>query len=179
MPLSGQSCMRRSVHRSPRSLWSMLAKAKSDKFQVLLKSTVEGVGKANQVVQVNSGYFNNFLRPKGLASVISDEEVKIKEANEREALAKLKQDAINCATEIQSIAVITMKRKLGENGKIFGTVTHKQIVEEIKLKSGGKVDLSTKNKMDFPEIHGLGEYGVTIHLHPEVTATLKLKVVKE
>jgi hypothetical protein len=80
-----------------------------------------------------------------------------------------------------------MKRKLGENGKIFGTVTHKQIVEEIKSKSGGKgtddfsrvsiysscpicvhgfyscflaVDLSSKNKMDFPEIHGLGEYGV-------------------
>jgi hypothetical protein len=71
-----------------------------------------------------------------------------------------------------------MKRKLGENGKIFGTVTHKQIVEELKLKSGGKgtfhvfwfssifseqcfaVDLSVKNKMDFPEIHGLGEYGV-------------------
>ena len=53
-------------------------------------------------------------------------------------LAKLKQEAINCATEIQSIAVITMKRKLGESGKIFGTVTHKQIVEELKLKSGGK-----------------------------------------
>lgn len=95
----------------------------------------------------------------------------------------MKQEAINCATEIQSIAVITMKRKLGENGKIFGTVTHKQIVEEIKLKSGGKgtnidvaypvsqvlifyfaVDLSSKNKMDFPEIHGLGEYGVSLHV---------------
>ncbi len=62
----------------------------------------------------------------------------VKEAKERELLAQLKQQAINTSTQIQTIGTVVLKRKLGENGKIFGTVTPKQIVEELKSKSGGK-----------------------------------------
>lgn len=63
---------------------SMQAKSKTDtKIQVLLKEVVEGVGKKNEVVKVNSGYYNNFLRPKNLASIISDEGVQEKVAKEK------------------------------------------------------------------------------------------------
>jgi ribosomal protein L9 len=62
----------------------MQAKSKADtKIQVLLKEVVEGVGKKNEVVKVNSGYYNNFLRPKNLASIISDEGVQEKLAKEK------------------------------------------------------------------------------------------------
>lgn len=61
----------------------MMAKKKSGggaaaKVQVLLKANVEGVGKANEVITVNTGYFNNFLRPKALADLISDAEVEVR-----------------------------------------------------------------------------------------------------
>ena len=65
-----------------------------------------------------------------------NEQVKI--AKELEVLAQLKQQAINLATEIETIGSVILKKKLGENGKIFGTVTSKQIAEEIKARSGGK-----------------------------------------
>ena len=61
----------------------------------------------------------------------------MREEKEREALAQLKQQAINTSTQIQTVGSIILKRKVGENGKLFGTVTAKQIVEELKLKSGG------------------------------------------
>ena len=101
--------------------------AAAAKIQVLLKDDVEGVGKSNQVVSVNTGYYNNFLRPKNLASIISDEEVKEKEAKEQEELEMIKQDAINMGTEIESLGPIVLKRKTGANNNIFGKVTHKQV----------------------------------------------------
>ena len=62
----------------------MMAKAKkagagtADKVQVILKENVDGVGKANEVIKVNIGYYNNFLRPKALADIISDNEVEVR-----------------------------------------------------------------------------------------------------
>jgi ribosomal protein L9 len=72
-------------------MWQAKAKAKkggAGKVQVLLKDAVEGVGKANEVVFVASSYFNNFLRPKNLATIISDEEVQEKEAQEQARVSR-------------------------------------------------------------------------------------------
>jgi len=72
-------------------MWQAKAKAKkggAGKVQVLLKDAVEGVGKANEVVFVASSYFNNFLRPKSLATIISDEEVQEKEAQEQARVSR-------------------------------------------------------------------------------------------
>ena len=75
----------------------MMAKGKSAgaKVQVLLNEAVEGLGKANEVVQVTPAYFSNVLRPKNKAKMISDDEVKVKEAKEEEERETIKQDAIS------------------------------------------------------------------------------------
>merc|ERR1712166_1174275 len=88
----------------------MMAKSKGGgaaaKVQVLLKESVEGVGKANQVITVNTGYYNNFLRPKNLANIISDDEVVVKKANEADALEDIKQGAILMGTLIEGMGPV-------------------------------------------------------------------------
>eukprot|EP00961_Rhodomonas_salina_P025238 340449-Rhodomonas_salina.1 len=122
---------------------TMMAKKKSGggaaaKVQVLLKANVEGVGKANEVITVNTGYFNNFLRPKALADLISDAEVEVKEAKEQEARDELKQEAVDQAAALKAMGSVVVKRKVGAGGKIFGSVTSKQLIDEIKTKTDGK-----------------------------------------
>eukprot|EP00286_Rhodomonas_abbreviata_P020444 CAMPEP_0181307864 /NCGR_PEP_ID=MMETSP1101-20121128/11128_1 /TAXON_ID=46948 /ORGANISM="Rhodomonas abbreviata, Strain Caron Lab Isolate" /LENGTH=161 /DNA_ID=CAMNT_0023414151 /DNA_START=108 /DNA_END=591 /DNA_ORIENTATION=+ len=148
------------------------------KVQVLLKSNVEGVGKANEVITVNTGYFNNFLRPKALATIISDAEVEVKEAEEQEVRDQIKQEAILQAEQLKKLTVV-LKRKVGAGNKIFGSVTSKQIVDEIKAVSGGKVKLQSKLKWDVPEVHGLGDFTAKVQLHPEVSGSVKVSVQEE
>lgn len=102
--------------------------ATAAKVQVLLKDTIEGVGKANEVVQVNTGYYNNFLRPKNLATIISDEGVEDKVAKEQEERERIKQVAIEMGTVIEDLGTIVLKKKTGKDNNIFGTVTHKQVL---------------------------------------------------
>lgn len=101
--------------------------ATAAKLQVLLKEPIEGVGKANEVVQVGAGYYNNFLRPKNLATIISDEGVEEKVAKEQEDLDRIKQAAIEMGTAIKDLGPIVLKRKTGKDNNIFGTITHKQV----------------------------------------------------
>eukprot|EP00960_Hanusia_phi_P065297 766055-Hanusia_phi.AAC.4 len=178
----------------------MMAKGKkptsSDKVQVILKGNVDGVGKQNEVLRVNIGYYNNFLRPKALADIISDEEVEVMVAKHKEELAQKKQEAEELASEVKKLGDIVLLRKVGKGNQIFGSVTNKQIIEEVSKKSGGKgedhslrdelllpdflspVQLSAKMKWEIPEVSGLGEYSASVQVHPEVTVGIRV-VVKE
>jgi large subunit ribosomal protein L9 len=149
------------------------------KIQVLLNDAVEGVGKKNEVVMVNTGYYNNFLRPKKLAAIISDDEVKVKVEKEQEELAAIKQDAINMGLDIEKLGPIVLKRKTGKNNNIFGTITHKQIADAIKEKTGGKITFSQKMKWTVPSVEGLGEFTCSVQLHPDVSQTVKVSVEPE
>ena len=168
--------------RRPRgSVAVMMAKGKSAgaKVQVLLNEAVEGLGKANEVVQVTPAYFSNVLRPKNKAKMISDDEVKVKEAKEEEERETIKQDAISMGTEIEKICPIVLKRKTGKGNNIFGTITHKQVADAIVAQTGGKVKFTQKMKWTMPEVQGLGEFACEVQLHPEVSQKVKVDVQPE
>mmetsp|Transcript_34466 Transcript_34466/g.90988 ORF Transcript_34466/g.90988 Transcript_34466/m.90988 type:complete len:103 (+) Transcript_34466:33-341(+) len=102
----------------------------------------------------------------------------MKEEKERQHLAELKDVAINTAADIERLSPLTISRKVGAGGKLFGTVTTKQLVEIVKSKTGAKVDFA-KVKIDLPEIHSVGDYTAIFHLHFEITARLRVKVISE
>ena len=129
--------------------------------------------------QVNTGYFNNFLRPKALGTIISDEEVAERNELRQEELAAILQTAVDQAAQLKSMGAVILKRKMGAGGKIFGNVTHKQIMEAIKEQTGGKVDLTLKQKMTIPEVTAIGSVNIDIQLHPSVSHTVRLDVVEE
>eukprot|EP00290_Baffinella_frigidus_P014025 CAMPEP_0180158280 /NCGR_PEP_ID=MMETSP0986-20121125/26804_1 /TAXON_ID=697907 /ORGANISM="non described non described, Strain CCMP2293" /LENGTH=201 /DNA_ID=CAMNT_0022108083 /DNA_START=6 /DNA_END=614 /DNA_ORIENTATION=- len=164
-----------------RCTFEMMAKksgvGSADKLQVLLKGDVAEIGKANTVVMVNKGYFNNFLAPKALASIISDEAVAVRVAEAAEEARVIKQAAMDTA-EALKLLKIALKRKVGGGNKIFGSVTNKQILDEIKLLSPG-LAVSAKQKWDVPDVSGLGSITVNVQLHPEVSVAFNVDIVEQ
>ena len=144
-------------------------------MKVILLEDVKGVGKKDQIIDAN-GYAKNFLLPKKKA-ILADKNNLTKMSNIKKIEDAKKQEeyenAVNLGKAIESKNLI-LKAKLGENGKLFGTVTNKEIAIALKEQEGitvekKKITLSSPIKM-------LGEREVEIKLHPKVTAKLKVIV---
>ena len=148
-------------------------------MKVILNSDIKGVGKKDQIINANDGYARNFLFPKKLA-VPADKEnmAKLnskKEANEYKRGVEL-EEAKKLANKINTLR-LEVKIKAGENGKIFGSVTSKEIAENLKSKYNIDID---KKKIDLKDpIKTLGTFNVLIKLYEGVTAKLKVEIVKE
>lgn len=143
---------------------------------VILNKDVKGTGKAGDVVKVNDGFARNMLIPKGLATEATAGNVRQlekKKAIEAEKKAEEKAAAVQLAEKIKTIAVV-IKTKAGDNGKIFGSITSKDIAEELKKQHSIDVD-KKKIQLSSP-IKNTGEISVEIKLYSEVTATLKVVV---
>lgn len=143
---------------------------------VILNKDVKGTGKAGDVVKVNDGFARNMLIPKGLATEATAGNVRQlekKKAIEAEKKAEEKAAALQLAEKIKTIAVV-IKTKAGDNGKIFGSITSKDIAEELKKQHSIDVD-KKKIQLSSP-IKNTGEISVEIKLYSEVTATLKVVV---
>ena len=144
---------------------------------VILLQDVKGKGKAGDVVKVNDGYARNMLIPKGLAKEATQGNVRSLE--KQKALAEEKREeqkaaAIKQAEELEKITV-TIQSKGGENGKLFGSITSKDIAEALEKQENVKVD---KKKIDLPApIKQTGVQTVTVKLFPEVSAKLKVSVI--
>lgn len=145
-------------------------------MKVILLEDVKGVGKKDQIIDANDGYAKNFLLPKKKA-ILADKNNLTKMSNIKKIEDAKKQEeyenAVNLGKAIESKNLI-LKAKLGENGKLFGTVTNKEIAIALKEQEGitvekKKITLSSPIKM-------LGEREVEIKLHPKVTAKLKVIV---
>ncbi|MCQ2979020.1 MAG: 50S ribosomal protein L9 [Clostridia bacterium] len=145
-------------------------------MKVILLSDVKSLGKKDDVVEVNSGYGNNFLINKGLA-ILADNvnmaklnSVKREEAAQKaEELANAKQVASELENKEYKLSV-----KVGANGKIFGAVTSSEIADTIEKVSGHKID---KRKVVLKDkIQALGIYDVTVKLHPEVQVSIKVEI---
>ncbi|MBR3166377.1 MAG: 50S ribosomal protein L9 [Lachnospiraceae bacterium] len=148
-------------------------------MQVVLLQDVKTLGKAGDVVKANDGYARNFLIPKKMA-------VEANAAN----LAKLKQQkayeakvaaeelaAAKALSESISGKTIQMKVKAGEGGKLFGAITSKELAQEIEKQLGVAVD---KKKIVLPDpIKTLGVHPVSVKLHKDVTAAIKVDVAAE
>jgi large subunit ribosomal protein L9 len=147
-------------------------------MEVILRDHVEKLGKRGEIVKVSDGYARNYLLPRKLALPATEgnrkhveRERKIMET--REAEEKSQAEAI--ASRLGTID-ITIARRVGDTEQLYGSVTATDIAEFLKTK-GFEID---RRKLILPEpIKTIGEHDVPLKLHREVTAPLKVKVVKE
>lgn len=145
-------------------------------MKVILKQDVHNLGKKNAMVNVNDGYARNFLIPRGLAieaSASAVNEVKMRENAEK---SKKEHEMTNARKQADKIKTISLqiKSKAGENGKLFGSITSKDIAE--KLEKDFKVQVD-RRKIILPEaIKTLGTYDIEIKLYTGISATLKVQV---
>ena len=139
---------------------------------------LESVGKKGELVNASDGYAKNFLFPKKLAveatkSNLNDFELKQK-AEAKRKKEELEQ-AQNMAKELEN-KTVTVKVKTGENGKLFGSVTNKEVAEEIVKQTGMQID---KKKVSIGDpIKMVGERTAVIKLHPKVSAEITIKIVE-
>ena len=137
-------------------------------IEVLLMDQVEGLGIEGDIVKVAPGYARNFLFPKGMASEVTEGKKRQIEKKRVERLALLEKEkgaAQELAKKIEGIEC-TISAKVGENGKMFGSVGVPQILEKLQEK-GIEIDRA-KIELDTP-FHELGVFDVAIKLHSEVT----------
>jgi large subunit ribosomal protein L9 len=147
-------------------------------MKVILRKNFDQLGKVGDVVNVKDGYARNFLIPRQIAyqatvgNIRALEEEK-KQIQKREA--KELEEAQKLAVELEKVSV-TIPVKVGEEDKIFGTVTNQMIADALKEK-GFDID---KRKIEITEqIKSLGIYTVAVKLHSNVTASVKTWVVRE
>lgn len=147
-------------------------------MQVILLEDVEKVGKSGDVVRVKDGFARNFLFPAGKAIVMTKTNMKLYEERKKRnsiKLAKEKEGAAKLAADLEKISC-TITAKVGEEDKLYGSVTA-QDIERALAQEGFEVD---RKKIEIEEpIKKLGVYSVSIRLHPEIVAPLKIWVVKE
>ena len=147
-------------------------------MKLLLKEDVDGLGFCGDEVEVKDGYGRNFLIPKGKALLATPNNLKAFNHQKRIVQAKVKKVtaiAQSVAEEI-SKATLQTKKKMGEGGKMFGSVTAQEISDLLKSK-GIKID-RRKIQMQEP-IKKAGEFTIPLKLHPEVTGQIKLIVEGE
>ncbi len=145
-------------------------------MKVILLEDVKGVGKKDQIINANDGYAKNFLLPKKLA-VPADKNNLTKMDNIKKIEDAKKQEeydnAVALGKEIEA-KNLQINVKLGSNGKLFGTVTNKEIASALKEQAGIEVD-KKKIILSSP-IKTLGEKEATVKLHPKVSVTLKVTI---
>lgn len=145
-------------------------------MKVILKQDVKGSGKKGELVNVSDGYARNFLLPRGLATEASAQalgEMKSKQAAVEHKAAVEKQAAADLAEKIKD-KTIKLTAKAGANGKLFGSVTSKEISEELSKQFGAGID-KRKIVLD-ADIKGFGTYTVQVKLHPGITSTIFVAV---
>lgn len=145
-------------------------------MDVILLKDVKGTGKAGQIVKVSDGYARNMLFPRGLAKEATQGNVKTLERQKEAAAEKRaaqKAEAQEQAKKLEEITVV-IKAKGGDNGKLFGSITTKDIAEALEKQEKIKVD-KKKIVLDNP-IKTTGEKEVVVKLFEEVSAKLKVTV---
>ena len=147
-------------------------------MKVILTEDVKSLGKKGDIVNVNDGYARNFILKtnKGIeANAKNLNDLKLKKANDDKIAQEHYEAAVELGKKIEA-GKIEVSIKTGEGGKAFGSVSSKEIAQEVKAQMNLEID---KKKVQLKEaIRTLGTHNVPVKLHPKVTAELKV-VVKE
>lgn len=145
-------------------------------MKVILLEDVKSLGKKGDLVEVNDGYARNFILAKKLgveATARNMNDLKLKKAHEDKLAAQRLEEAKAFAEELKKVQVI-LKIKAGEGGKLFGSISSKEIAQAAKEQQGLDID---KKKLVLPSpIKAVGTTMVPIKLHPQVTGELKVIV---
>ena len=148
-------------------------------MKVILNQDIKGVGKKDEVINASDGYARNFLFPKNLAvEATSANMTKLQSKKDGESYKKSQEieEAKKVAEKLKDI-VLVIKVKSGENGKIFGGVTAKEIAEELKIKH--KIEVDKKKIGIYETIKTLGRFPIEIKLYENVTAKLTISIESE
>lgn len=149
-------------------------------MEVILLETVQRLGGLGDKVSVKAGYARNYLIPKGIAVAATPRNVADFEAR-REELERREAEALRAAggraTMLEGVE-ITVRRKAGEGGRLFGSVGPADVAEAL-VDAGHEARRQEVRMPDGDTIRQVGEYDVTIHIGPDVDATIRLKVEPE
>jgi len=147
-------------------------------MKVILRKNFDQLGKVGDVVSAKDGYARNYLIPRGIAYQATEGNIRSLDEEKKQILKREAKDleaAQNLANELEKVSV-TIPVKVGEEEKIFGSVTTQMIADALQEK-GFELD---KRKIEITEpIKALGIYSVAVKLHPSVTAAVKTWVVRE
>lgn len=148
-------------------------------MKVILKADIKGVGKKDQVIEASDGYARNFLLPKNLAVEANNDNMTKLKARQNAAKFQKdqeKEEALKIAEKLGKI-LLKIKVKAGENGKIFGGVSAKEIAQELEKQYQIKVD---KKKIEIKEtIKTLGTKNIEIKLFEGVIGKVKIDIIGE
>ena len=148
-------------------------------MKVILLQDVKSVGKSGDVVEVSDGYAKNFVIPKGLGVEATQKNLnELKNQQKRDSIvAKQQLDEAKAYGEKIAKETVQLTMKAGEGGRVFGSVSSKEIVTAAKQQFGFDID---KKKLQMPEpIKAFGTYEIPVKLHPQVTTTLKVSVKEQ
>ena len=144
-------------------------------MKVILNQDVKGLGKKGELVNVSDGYAKNYLMPRKIASVADAaamNELKNREASKAYQLAQEKAAAEKAAAELNG-KTIRISAKAGANGRLFGSVTSKEISEKIKEEYGVDID---KKRIVTEDIRNFGTYECTLKIYSGITALIYIMV---
>src|SRR5262245_59902783 len=147
-------------------------------MEVILRETIDSLGRAGQVVKVSDGYARNYLLPRKLAYPATPGNLKVIEFERQSLLrkeTKQKEDAEKLKTILDPVEIV-IRRKVGEQDALYGSVTNSDVADELE-KKGFQIEKLKIHMED--HIKALGEYSIPIRLFKDVTADVKLKVEAE
>ena len=148
-------------------------------MQIILKKDVKGAGKAGDVVKVSDGYARNRLIPGGFAVEATPSNlarIKREKANHEAQIALDKAEA-NQVKKVLEDKTIRLKTRVGEGGKLFGSVTSMDIADAIKEQT--RLDIDKKKIVLKKPIKEIGEHEVEVKLYTEISAEIKVAVTEE
>ena len=145
-------------------------------MKIILTQDVKKLGKKGGIIEVSDVYARNYILPQKLGVEANSKnlnDLKLQKSNEEKTMQRLLEEAQALAEKIGKQTVV-VSMKAGEGGKVFGSVSSKEIAAAIKAQSDLEID---KKKIQLSEpIRSFGVHEAGIKLHPQVTATLRVKV---
>ena len=147
-------------------------------MKVILQQDVKSTGKKGEVIEVSEGYGRNFLLPKKLAVLANAQNVNLAKQKAGSAAHRKAQEADEAKLLASQLAKaeVTVAVKVGEGGKLFGSVSGKDVSEALKKEHGVEID---KRKISITqEVTGVGDYEAVIKLHPEASAKIMVHVTE-
>ncbi len=147
-------------------------------MEVILREDIKTLGKAGELVKVKPGYARNFLLPKGLAYEATEGNRKRILAESKARAAKAAEEAGEARALASKLSGVTLKlsRKAGEGDRLFGSITAQDLADAL-ASQGHAVD-KRRIELEHP-IKTIGEHTVSIRLHPDVTADIRVMVAAE
>lgn len=147
-------------------------------MRVILRHDVENLGTMGNVVNVKDGYARNYLIPRELAYYASESAVKRIEVEKKSYAKKLAQEKEKAEALLSEFAdlQVSVAMKVGEEGKLYGSVNQAMISDELKLRG---YEIDRRNIIIEEPIKSLGVFDIKIKLHPEVITTVKVWVISE